>query len=58
MLNAAHSLKDLRIPPSNRLHTLKGNLNGYHSISINTQWRIIFLWNDGQVKGVKITDYH
>ena len=58
MLNAAHNLEDLRIPPSNRLHILKGNLNGYHSISINIQWRIIFIWNDGQVKGVKITDYH
>ena len=58
MLNAAHILEDLRIPPSNRLHALKGNLKGYYSISINMQWRIIFLWNDGQVKGVKITDYH
>lgn len=58
MLYAAHSLEDLRIPPSNRLHALKGKLKDYHSISINMQWRIIFLWNDGQVKGVKITDYH
>jgi proteic killer suppression protein len=58
MLNAAHSLEDLRIPPSNRLHALKGNLKGYHSLSINLQWRIIFIWNDGHVKGVKITDYH
>ena len=39
MLNAAHSLEDLRIPPSNRLHALKGNLKGYHSLSINLQWR-------------------
>ena len=58
MLNAAHVLDDLRIPPSNRLHALKGNLKDYHSISINLQWRIIFKWNDGQVKHVKITDYH
>ena len=58
MLNAAHNLEDLRIPPSNRFHALKGNLKGYYSISINMQWRIIFLWNDSQVKGVKITDYH
>jgi proteic killer suppression protein len=58
MLNAAYSLKDLRIPPSNRLHALKGNLKEYYSISINMQWRIIFIWNDGQVKGIKITDYH
>jgi toxin HigB-1 len=58
MLNAAYKLEDLRIPPSNRLHVLKDNLKGYYSISINMQWRIIFLWNDSQVKGVKITDYH
>jgi len=58
MLNAAHILDDLRIPPSNKLHVLKGNLKDYHSISINMQWRIIFQWNDGQVKSVIITDYH
>jgi proteic killer suppression protein len=58
MLNAAHVLEDLRIPPSNRLHALKGNLKDYHSISINMRWRIIFQWNDGQVKRVSITDYH
>lgn len=58
MLNAAHILDDLRIPPSNRLHALKGNLKDYHSISINMQWQIIFQWNDGQVKSVSITDYH
>ena len=58
MLHAAHNLEDLRIPPSNRLHALKGDLKGFYSISINMQWRIIFLWNEGQVKGVKITDYH
>ena len=58
MLHATHGLEDLRIPPSNRLQALKGNLKGYYSISINMQWRIVFLWNNGQVKGVKITDYH
>lgn len=58
MIHAAHILDDLRIPPSNRLHALKGNLKDYHSISINMQWRIIFQWNDGQVKRIRITDYH
>jgi proteic killer suppression protein len=58
MLHAAHSLDDLRIPPSNRLHSLKGDLTGYHSISINMQWRIVFIWNKGRVNGVKIIDYH
>ena len=48
----------LQIPSSNRLHALKGKLKGYYSISINMQWRIIFKWNEGQVNGVKITDYH
>ena len=58
MLNAAHDLNDLIIPPSNKLHALKGNLKDYHSISINMHWRIIFLWNGGQIKSVRITDYH
>jgi len=58
ILHAAHKLDDIRIPPSNRLHILQGDLKGYHSISINLQWRIIFIWNDGQVKGVRIVDYH
>jgi len=58
MLNAAHKMEDLLIPPSNRLHSLKGKLKDYHSISINMQWRIIFIWNDGRVKRVRITDYH
>ncbi len=58
ILNAAHTLEDLRIPPSNRLHALRGNLAGYYSVSINMQWRVIFRWNKGQVKGVRIIDYH
>lgn len=58
MMHAARSLEDLRIPPSNRLHSLKGALKGYYSISVNMQWRIIFKWNEGQVKDVRITDYH
>jgi len=57
-LDSAISLEDLRIPPSNRLHPLKGNLNGYHSISINMKWRIVFIWKDGNAHDVKITDYH
>jgi proteic killer suppression protein len=57
-LNAAINLQDLRIPPSNRLHPLKDDLKGYHSISINMQWRIIFKWKDGNAHQVKIIDYH
>ncbi|MEQ6118109.1 type II toxin-antitoxin system RelE/ParE family toxin [Reichenbachiella sp. MALMAid0571] len=57
-LDSAISLEDLRIPPSNRLHPLKDDLKGYHSISINMKWRIIFIWRDGNAYDVKITDYH
>ncbi len=58
MLHAADSLEDLRNPPSNRLHALKGDRAGQHSISINKQWRICFVWRDGGADGVEITDYH
>ncbi|MDN5211249.1 type II toxin-antitoxin system RelE/ParE family toxin [Fulvivirgaceae bacterium BMA12] len=58
MLHAAVNLHDLRIPPSNRLHPLKDDLKGYYSISINMQWQIIFLWDDGNATAVRIVDYH
>ncbi|MBS0480898.1 MAG: type II toxin-antitoxin system RelE/ParE family toxin [Proteobacteria bacterium] len=58
MLNRAKSLDDLRNPPSNRLHDLKGDRAGQHSISINKQWRICFVWKDGNAYDVEITDYH
>jgi proteic killer suppression protein len=51
-------LADLRNPPSNRLHALSGNRAGQHSIPINMQWRICFVWRDGGADGVEITDYH
>lgn len=57
-LDSAISLDDLKIPPSNRLHSLKDDLRGYHSISINMKWRIVFIWKDGNAYEVKITDYH
>jgi toxin HigB-1 len=58
MLNAAFALSDLRVPPANRLEALKGKWKGYHSIRINEQYRIIFVWIDGNVKDVEIIDYH
>ena len=58
MLDAADTLDDLRNPPSNRLHALKDDRAGQHSISINKQWRICFVWRDGGADGVEITDYH
>lgn len=58
MLNRAKTLDDLRNPPGNRLHALKGDRAGQHSISINKQWRICFVWRNGGADGVEITDYH
>jgi len=58
MLNNAHALDDLRIPPANRLELLKGNRAGQHSIRINDQWRICFRWQEGKVLDVEIVDYH
>ena len=58
VLEAAESLDDLKNPPSNRLHELKEDRVGQHSISINKQWRICFVWKDGQAHDVEITDYH
>jgi len=58
MLNRAKSLDDLRNPPGNRLHALKDDREGQHSISINMQWRLCFVWRDGGADGVEITDYH
>jgi proteic killer suppression protein len=57
-VNAASRLEDLRIPPSNRLEKLKGDLNEFHSIRINDQWRVIFKWIDGEPHLVQIVDYH
>jgi proteic killer suppression protein len=58
MINAAHELKDLKVPPGNRLEKLKGNLTGFWSIRINDQFRIIFRFASDNASGVKITDYH
>ena len=58
MLNNAKTLDDLRIPPANRLETLKGKRKGQHSIRINDQWRICFIWSNGDANKVEIVDYH
>jgi len=58
ILNRAKSLDDLRNPPSNRLHELDDDRAGQHSISINMQWRICFVWKDGAAESVEIVDYH
>ncbi|TDI74388.1 MAG: hypothetical protein E2O84_05955 [Bacteroidetes bacterium] len=58
MLNAATVIDDLKIPPSNRLEKLKGDRRGQHSIRINNQWRICFVWQDRGASDVEIVDYH
>ncbi|AGT45239.1 plasmid maintenance system killer protein [Treponema pedis str. T A4] len=58
MIDSAITLKDLENPPSNMLEALKGNRRGQHSIRINNQWRICFIWNNGNVIIVDIVDYH
>ncbi len=57
-LHNARSLKDLRAPPGNRLEQLKGDRAGQYSIRINRQWRICFIWRDGDAHEVEIIDYH
>ena len=57
-IDLANSLDDLTVPPSNRLHALKGDRKGQYSISINDQWRICFKFVDGEAYEVEITDYH
>jgi toxin HigB-1 len=56
-LNSARDLRDLKIPPGNRLESLKGEFQGFYSIRINDQWRIIFSWDNG-AREVQIIDYH
>lgn len=58
MLNNAQSLQDLRVPPGNRLEQLTGDRAGQHSIRVNDQWRICFVWRDRDAYEVEIVDYH
>ena len=58
MLNRTVVLNDVRVPPANHLEKLKGEREGQHSIRINAQWRICFVWLDGDVYDVEIVDYH
>ena len=58
MLASAGQLNSLRIPPSNRLEKLKGKRSGQYSIRINDQWRLCFVWKNGDAHNVEIVDYH
>ncbi|MGA9852739.1 MAG: type II toxin-antitoxin system RelE/ParE family toxin [Gammaproteobacteria bacterium] len=58
LLEAAASLAFLRVPPGNRLEALSGKRKGQHSIRINNQWRVCFVWRKGDAYDVEIVDYH
>jgi len=58
LINNARTLDDLRVPPGNRLEALAKDRRGQHSIRINNQWRICFVWRDGHAHQVEIVDYH
>jgi len=58
MLNRAGKLDDLRVPPGNRLEALKGERAGQHSIRVNDQYRVCFVWTAEGPKDVEIVDYH
>jgi proteic killer suppression protein len=58
ILNAAADIQDLRAPPSNHLERLSGDREGFWSVRVNDQWRIVFRWNEGSAMDVKLTDYH
>jgi toxin HigB-1 len=58
ILDAAVTIDNLRVPPGNRLEALRGARKGQHSIRVNDQWRICFVWKDGEAHQVEIVDYH
>ena len=58
LINQARALEDLRVPPGNKLERLKADRVGQHSIRINDQWRICFVWQEGGPRHVSIVDYH
>ena len=57
-LDAAATLGDLAVPPGNQLEALKGNRKGQHSIRVNQQWRVCFVWKDGEITDAEIVDHH
>lgn len=58
LIHAAQNIEDLRIPPGNRLERLVGDRRGQHSIRVNAQWWICFVWKDGGAEDVELVDYH
>ena len=57
-INAASRIGDLAVPPSNHLEKLRGDPEGFYSVRINDQWRVVFRWSDGDASEVRIVDYH
>lgn len=58
MIHAAKVVDDLRIPPGNRLERLVGDRRGQHSVRVNSQWRVCFVWSEGGAEDVELVDYH
>lgn len=58
LIHAAKDLEDLRVPPGNRLERLVGDRRGQHSIRVNAQWRLCFVWREGGADNVELVDYH
>lgn len=58
LLHAVRDVEDLRVPPGNRLEKLAGDRRGQHSIRVNAQWRICFVWREGGAEHVELVDYH
>lgn len=56
-LHDAATLRDLEVPPGNRLEALRGDREGFHSIRINDPWRVVFVWRDGNAHQVQVVDY-
>lgn len=58
LVDSAHTLHDLRVPPGNRLEALRGDRSGQHAIRVNDQYRVCFVWREGDAHDVEIVDYH
>ncbi len=58
LIHAAKDVDDLRVPPGNRLERLVGDRRGQHSIRVDAQWRLCFVWRDGGAEDVELVDYH
>jgi toxin HigB-1 len=58
LIDTVTRLEDLRVPPGNRLEALKGDRSGQHSIRVNDQWRVCFVWREGSAYDVEFCDYH